>query len=93
MVEYFAGSAPSRMLLLLDRSKLPVSSLAEALERVRRFVRKHVISAANYSDACGRIERDGLPHFRVSYYGRLWALDEQARETYREMSLTGEVAP
>lgn len=85
--------APSRLTLILNAAPVPVSSLADALARVRAFVREHGIAATDYGETCGRIERNGAPYCRVSYHGRLWALDAQGRETYREMDERGEVAP
>ncbi len=87
-----AGS--SRLTLVLDLDVVPVSSLREARKKVRAFIREHDIAVSEYSSGTtGRIERDGKPYARVSYHGRLWALDEAGRETYREMSDSGEVAP
>lgn len=84
---------PPRLTLVLDATPLPISSLFDALARVRVFTREHGLTPNDYGDACGRIRRDGVPFCRVSHHGRLWALDEQRHKTYREMNLLGEVAP
>lgn len=77
----------------IAEEKLVVGSLASAVKAVRDFILAHGMTATDYGDVCGRIERDGVPYCRVSFYGRLWALDEQGREMFREMSLSGVVAP
>ena len=70
-----------------------INSLAEACWKVLAFIGDRKIGATDYGDVCGRVERDGVPYCRVSYHARRWALDEQGHETYRAMSLSGEVAP
>lgn len=70
-----------------------VTSLADARIKVKAFIQGHGLSAAEYNSPAGCVERDGKPYCRVSYHGRLWALDEAGRETYREMNDRGEVAP
>jgi hypothetical protein len=79
--------------LSVPARQVPVGSLADAVAKVRAFVLEHDVSGGNYSSSSGRVERDGVPYCRVSYNGRLWALGEQGRETYREMNERGEVAP
>src|SRR5262245_13527123 len=87
-----------RLTLKLGTPNLPtqtiaIGSLADAVAAVRTFIREHDISASEYGGSPGRVERDGKPLCRVSYYGKLWKLDEQGRETYREMNEAGGVAP
>lgn len=86
-------AVPSQLTLLLGCEITAVTSLAEARTKVKAFIREHDLCAGDYGALTGRIERDGKPYARVSYHGRLWALDEAGRETYREMNDAGEVAP
>jgi hypothetical protein len=92
-------SASPTLTLSLAAANVPpktitVKSLAEARAEVKAFIARHDISAAEYnSSLAGRIDRDGIPYCRVSYHGKLWALDEAGRETFREMSDRGEVMP
>ena len=72
---------------------ISVGTLTEARAKVRAFIGEGSIAAHEYGDACGRIERDGTPYARVSFHGRLWALDEAGRETYRAMDDSGRVSP
>jgi hypothetical protein len=86
-------AAPSQLTLLLGGKMTAVASLAEARARTLAFIREHDIIAGEFGDLCGRIWLDDVPYARVSFHGRLWALDEHGRETYRAMSDSGEVAP
>ena len=83
----------SRLTLNLDTKTIQIASLAEARAKVMEWVRHNDISASEYGLVSGRIERDGVPYCRVSYFGKLWALDDKGRETFREMSDDGRVAP
>lgn len=89
-----SGPIQSRLKLRLAAAgiatqTITVSSLAEARAKVAAFIRGHDLCAGQYDDTCGRLDRGGKPYARVSYHGRLWALDEQGRETYRAMNDLG----
>lgn len=88
-----AVAAPSRLTIALGFQAVHVGSLAEALAKVRAFVKEHDIAAAEYGDTTGRITRDDVPYVRVSYHGKIWMLDEKGRECYREVGLDGTIAP
>lgn len=86
-------AAASKLSLLLGGKTFAVASLAEARAKTLAFIRERDIIAGEFGDLCGRIWLDGTPYARVSFHGRLWALDERGNETYRAMSDAGEVAP
>lgn len=92
-----AFHSPTLILILLaahiTAQTIVITSLSAARARVKVFIQNHDLSASEYNSPAGRIERDGKPFARVSYFGKLWMLDEQGRETFREMNDRGEVAP
>lgn len=86
-------ATPSSLTLVLDAMTAPIASLTAARAKVMEHIRQHDLSASEYSTSVARVERDGKPYCRVSYFGKLWMLDEEGRETYREMNEAGEAAP
>lgn len=49
-----------------------VSSLGEAVEQVRGFIKKHQLGSGNFVGLAGKITRNGQPWAQISYNLRVW---------------------